>query len=256
MTRTFSKIHGLGGLRVGWGYGPAHVIDVLNRVRGPFNLSTAALAAAEAAIRDTAWTARCRAENAAQPRRARRGAGAASASPPTRREANFILARFRDAGRGRGLRPGAARRRASSSAGSRATSCRRRCASPSATPRPAPASPRSIADFMQGARMMPLPPRRADRPRADRLLDQPRHPPHRRRRSRITGHARTAETRAEAARLGLAEVCDTAAEAVEGADLVILCVPVGAMGAVAAEIAPRPRRPAPPSPTSARSSAR
>ena len=56
---------------------------------------------------------------------------------------------------------------------------------------------------------------------------------------RITGHARTATTRAEAARLGLAEVFDTAAEAVEGADLVILCVPVGAMAEVAAEIAPR-----------------
>ena len=49
MTRTFSKIHGLGGLRIGWGYGPAHVIDVLNRLRGPFNLSTPALVAAEAA---------------------------------------------------------------------------------------------------------------------------------------------------------------------------------------------------------------
>ena len=46
MTRTFSKIYGLGGLRIGFGYGPAHVIDVLNRVRGPFNLSTAALEAA------------------------------------------------------------------------------------------------------------------------------------------------------------------------------------------------------------------
>lgn len=34
MTRTFSKLYGLGGLRIGWGYGPAHVIDVLNRVRG------------------------------------------------------------------------------------------------------------------------------------------------------------------------------------------------------------------------------
>ena len=55
---------------------------------------------------------------------------------------------------------------------------------------------------------------------------------------RITGHARTAETRAEAARLGLAEVFETAAEAVEGADLVMLCVPVGAMREVAAEIAP------------------
>jgi cyclohexadieny/prephenate dehydrogenase len=55
---------------------------------------------------------------------------------------------------------------------------------------------------------------------------------------RITGTARTAETRAEAARLGLAEVFDTAAEAAAGADLVILCVPVGAMAELAAEIAP------------------
>ena len=50
MTRTFSKIYGLGGMRVGWGYGPQPVIDVLNRIRGPFNLSAAALAAAEAAV--------------------------------------------------------------------------------------------------------------------------------------------------------------------------------------------------------------
>jgi cyclohexadieny/prephenate dehydrogenase len=56
---------------------------------------------------------------------------------------------------------------------------------------------------------------------------------------RITGYARTAETRAEAARLGLGEIMDSAAYAVEGADLVILCVPVGAMAEVAAEIAPR-----------------
>jgi cyclohexadieny/prephenate dehydrogenase len=55
---------------------------------------------------------------------------------------------------------------------------------------------------------------------------------------RITGTARTAETRAEAARLGLAEIRETAAEAAAGADLVILCVPVGAMGEVTAEIAP------------------
>jgi cyclohexadieny/prephenate dehydrogenase len=55
---------------------------------------------------------------------------------------------------------------------------------------------------------------------------------------RITGQARTAASRAEAARLGLAEVFDTAAEAAAGADLVILCVPVGAMAELAAEIAP------------------
>jgi len=52
MTRTFSKIHGLGGMRVGWLYGPAHIIDPLNRVRGPFNVNAAAIAAAVAAIRD------------------------------------------------------------------------------------------------------------------------------------------------------------------------------------------------------------
>lgn len=64
MTRTFSKIHGLGGLRIGWGYGPRAIIDVLNRVRQPFNLSNSQLAAAEAAIRDTGFTEHCRSENA------------------------------------------------------------------------------------------------------------------------------------------------------------------------------------------------
>jgi len=94
-TRTFSKIHGLGGLRVGWGYGPAHVIDVLNRVRGPFNLSTAALAAAEAAIRDTAHTARCLAENGRNRERLQAGLAAAGV-PSDPSSANFVLARFRD----------------------------------------------------------------------------------------------------------------------------------------------------------------
>lgn len=54
----------------------------------------------------------------------------------------------------------------------------------------------------------------------------------------IRGHARSRATREEAARLGLATIFETAGEAVEGADLVILCVPVGAMESVAAEIAP------------------
>ncbi len=56
--------------------------------------------------------------------------------------------------------------------------------------------------------------------------------------TRITGFARSDETRTTAARLGLCEVADSAAAAVEGADLVILCVPVGAMEAVTREIAP------------------
>src|SRR6202008_1655205 len=45
MTRTFSKIYGLAALRLGWLYGPAHVVDAVNRVRGPFNVNTAALRA-------------------------------------------------------------------------------------------------------------------------------------------------------------------------------------------------------------------
>lgn len=64
MTRTFSKIYGLGGARIGWGYGPAHVIDALNRIRGPFNVSAAALAAAEAAVQDPTYKNKCRVENA------------------------------------------------------------------------------------------------------------------------------------------------------------------------------------------------
>lgn len=63
MTRTFSKIYGLAALRVGWMYGPAAVVDVVNRVRGPFNVSGAAQAAAVAALGDIAHTDRARANN-------------------------------------------------------------------------------------------------------------------------------------------------------------------------------------------------
>ncbi|MEH6519905.1 histidinol-phosphate transaminase [Sulfitobacter sp.] len=93
MTRTFSKIYGLGGLRVGWGYGPAHVIDVLNRVRGPFNVSNAALAAAEAAVRDVAYIEHCRTENARW-RTWMADALAEMGVPSDVSLANFILARF------------------------------------------------------------------------------------------------------------------------------------------------------------------
>ncbi len=95
MTRTFSKLYGLGGLRVGWGYAPDAVTDVLNRVRGPFNLSTIALAAAEAAMRDRAFAVRCAAENARLRdwlRDALEGHGVAC----DRSHANFVLARFAD----------------------------------------------------------------------------------------------------------------------------------------------------------------
>ena len=54
MTHTFSKIHGLAALRVGWMFGPAHIVDAVNRIRGPFNVSTPAMLAAAASIEDTA----------------------------------------------------------------------------------------------------------------------------------------------------------------------------------------------------------
>jgi histidinol-phosphate aminotransferase len=54
MTRTFSKIHGLASLRVGWMYGPANIVDAVNRIRGPFNVSTPAMLAAVASLEDTA----------------------------------------------------------------------------------------------------------------------------------------------------------------------------------------------------------
>jgi len=54
MCRTFSKIHGLAAVRLGWLYGPAAIVDVLNRVRSPFNVNTPAMKAGIAAIEDTA----------------------------------------------------------------------------------------------------------------------------------------------------------------------------------------------------------
>ncbi len=93
MTRTFSKIYGLGGLRIGWGYGPKGIIDVLNRIRGPFNLSNTQLETAEAAVRDQDYVARCRADNT----RMRHWLALALAElgiPSDTSMANFVLARF------------------------------------------------------------------------------------------------------------------------------------------------------------------
>jgi histidinol-phosphate aminotransferase len=95
MTRTFSKIYGLGGLRIGWGYGPQAIVDVLNRVRGPFNLSSAQLETAEAAVRDQDHVNRCREENTRM--RAWLAESLAEKGVPSDTScANFILARFAD----------------------------------------------------------------------------------------------------------------------------------------------------------------
>jgi len=63
MTRTFSKIYGMGGLRLGWMYGPAGVVDVINRLRQPFNVNLAAQAAGIAALEDIAHTTASRTNN-------------------------------------------------------------------------------------------------------------------------------------------------------------------------------------------------
>ncbi|KAA2235775.1 histidinol-phosphate transaminase [Salinarimonas soli] len=63
MTRTFSKIYGLAALRLGWMVGPAHVIDAVNRIRGPFNVNAPAIAAGVAAIHDDAHLSAALAHN-------------------------------------------------------------------------------------------------------------------------------------------------------------------------------------------------
>jgi histidinol-phosphate aminotransferase len=63
MCRTFSKIHGLAAVRLGWMYGPGHVVDAVNRVRGPFNVNAPASAAGIAAIQDAGHVARSVAHN-------------------------------------------------------------------------------------------------------------------------------------------------------------------------------------------------
>ncbi len=63
MCRTFSKVHGLAALRLGWMYGPAHVVDSINRIRGPFNVNAPASAAGVAAMQDTGHVERSVAHN-------------------------------------------------------------------------------------------------------------------------------------------------------------------------------------------------
>ena len=63
MLRTFSKIHGLAAVRLGWLYGPQHVVDALNRIRGPFNVNTPAMMAGIAAVEDAAHVERSRVHN-------------------------------------------------------------------------------------------------------------------------------------------------------------------------------------------------
>ena len=93
MTRTFSKIFGMGGARLGWAYAPAPIADILNRVRGPFNVNAPAMAAGIAALAEPGWVEKSVAHNAEWRERltgALRGLGIAV--HPS--EGNFILADF------------------------------------------------------------------------------------------------------------------------------------------------------------------
>lgn len=91
--RTFSKIHGLGGMRLGWAYGPRVAIDAMNRVRNPFNVSLPAEAAAIASLNDDAFLNQCREHTVLwrEKLRAELESYRVKAYPST---GNFILARF------------------------------------------------------------------------------------------------------------------------------------------------------------------
>jgi histidinol-phosphate aminotransferase len=93
MTRTFSKIHGLAALRVGWAYGPASVIDALNRVRLPFNVNTPAMRAAVAALEDVAFAEHAAEHNASELARVTEALRAMGFSV-TSSVANFVLIHF------------------------------------------------------------------------------------------------------------------------------------------------------------------
>ena len=93
MTRTFSKIYGLGGVRLGWAYCPEAVADVLHRIRSPFNINSPAQAAGIAAVNDTDFLARSRDHNAAWlPWVSERIA--AAGFPVTPSVGNFVLVEF------------------------------------------------------------------------------------------------------------------------------------------------------------------
>lgn len=93
MTRTFSKIYGLGGLRIGWGYAQQDMIDVLSRIRQPFNLSEPQMEAARAAVLDLEFTQKCQTENAKW-REWLRNAMVQMGVGCDESYANFVLARF------------------------------------------------------------------------------------------------------------------------------------------------------------------
>jgi histidinol-phosphate aminotransferase len=95
VTRTFSKLYGLAGLRIGWAYGSEGIISTLDRIRTPFNCNSAAMAAATAAVRDAAYATMVRDHNLYWLAKLTDGCSALGlAVVPS--VANFILIRFPD----------------------------------------------------------------------------------------------------------------------------------------------------------------
>jgi histidinol-phosphate aminotransferase len=93
VTRTFSKLHGLASLRVGWGYGPTELISAMDRIRLPFNTGVAAQAAAVAALADDAFQQRSLAHNRTwRAWLAQQLGGIGLDCPPT--ATNFVLINF------------------------------------------------------------------------------------------------------------------------------------------------------------------
>ena len=248
MTRTFSKIYGLAALRVGWAYCPEAVAGVLNRIRGPFNLSSPAIASAAAAIEDTAHLERAKHHNdewlpwvASELQKL-----GLTVTPSV---ANFVLFHFKDNGgktandaddlsqiarhhpaQGRRLRlPECAahddrfgERQQADNRGTRRISQRRGLMSEHAGTSGERMFKRLalIGVGLIGSSI-------SHAARRAGLVGE------------IVGCSSTAETRDKAEALGLVtKAYADPADAVRGADLVILCTPVGAYGEIAKAIGP------------------
>ena len=99
VTRTFSKIYGLAGERIGWATGAPHLIDVLNRIRGPFNVTSSGQAAAAAALDDQEFVSRSRDHNAQELARYTAAVEALGnhGLRPIPSKANFLLVLFEGA---------------------------------------------------------------------------------------------------------------------------------------------------------------
>ena len=239
MLRTFSKIFGLGGMRIGWCYAPPAVLDVLNRVRAPFNVSIAAQAAAIAALAEPGWVEKGRAHNAEYRPKLAAGLQAAGIKVwPC--EGNFVLADFVTPERAKAADALPAQPRRDRAAGGRLRPAavpadhrrhRRRGRHGHRHAGGIHAQVRCLTAAVQTAG--------ADRHRTDRQLGRADRTRTRRPCRRGRGERTDREDARPGARAGLRRPDRSGSgRAVEGADCVMLCAPVGAFADLAAAVAP------------------